>query len=63
MKNIDLKMESNELIIRINLSENFGQSRSGKTIIIASTEGNQNVGQCNGKPVYLGLNAYTFKDR
>ena len=34
-------------------------SASGKTLVIASTHGNQpTAAQVNGKPVIIGLNAY-----
>ena len=45
------------MIITIDTSKEFGPSASGKTIIIASTEGNQAV-SVNGKVVTLGLNVY-----
>ena len=41
MKNIEMKVEGEILTIRINLAEDFGASRTGKTRIIASTEGNK----------------------
>ena len=53
MKNVDMKMQGKKLVIEVDTSQDFGPSKSGKTIIIASTEGNQNV---NG--VTVGLNVY-----
>ncbi|NLI08850.1 MAG: hypothetical protein GX457_17460 [Thermotogaceae bacterium] len=54
MKNIETKVEGEILTIRINLAEDFGASRTGKTRIIASTEGNKPV---EGKPgIYVGVN-------
>ena len=56
MKNIEMKIEGDILTIRINLAENFGASRTGKTRIIASTEGNKPV---EGKPgIFVGVNCY-----
>ena len=59
MKNIEMKTEKNILTIRVDLSKSFGRSGSGKSIIIASTEGNQDV---PGTPavdgVKIGLNIY-----
>lgn len=43
MKNIDLKQEGKFLVIKVDLTKEFGPSSSGKTIIIASTEGNVSV--------------------
>ena len=37
-------------------------SSSGKTLIVASTGGNVQTGvEVNGKPVFVGLNAYIKK--
>lgn len=56
MKNIETKIEGDILKIKINLAKNFGASKTGKTQIIATTEGNQPV---EGKPgVYVGINCY-----
>jgi hypothetical protein len=54
MKNVEMKVEGKKLTIVVDLSKEFGPSSSGKTIIIASTEGNQPVGD----GAYLGLNVY-----
>jgi len=59
MKNVDLKLEGNILTIKVDISKEFGPSASGKTIIIASTEGNKSV---PGKEdVKIGLNIYKKK--
>ena len=57
MKNVEIKTEGSKMIITIDTSKEFGPSASGKTIIIASTEGNQAV-SVNSKVVTLGLNVY-----
>ena len=57
MKNIEMKVEGDQLIITVDLSKRFGKSSSGKSIIIASSEGNQSV---PGKEeIKIGLNVYT----
>lgn len=56
MKNVDVKVENDVLVIRISLKKEFGPSKSGKTIIVATTAGNQEVPGTNG--LRLGLNAY-----
>jgi len=57
MKNIKLDIAENKLTIEVDLTKNFGLSKSGKTTIIASSEGNQPIS--NGdEVVYLGLNIY-----
>lgn len=59
MKNVDMAIDGNILTIKVDLSKEFGPSTSGKTIIIASTEGNKAV---PGKEdVKIGLNAYKKK--
>ena len=59
MKNVDVKIEKQVLTLTIDLSQSQGPSKSGKTQIIASTEGNQVIGMFNNKPVIIGLNIYT----
>ncbi|MHC1745742.1 MAG: hypothetical protein AB9895_01205 [Negativicutes bacterium] len=57
MKNIEMKVEGDKLIITVDLSKRFGKSSSGKSIIVASSEGNQSV---PGKEeIKIGLNVYT----
>ena len=38
MKNVEITVEGNTLIFKIDLTKEFGPSSSGKNIIIASTE-------------------------
>jgi len=56
MKNVDMKVENNILTITVDLSKEFGPSASGKTIIIASTEGNVSIPEAEEKKI--GLNIY-----
>jgi len=56
MKNVEMKTEKNILTIRIDMSKTFGPSGSGKSIIIASTEGNADVPGAEG--VKIGVNVY-----
>lgn len=55
MKNIEMKVEGTTLTIKVDLSKEYGQSSSGKSIIIASTEGNVSVPEREEK---IGLNIY-----
>ena len=59
MKNIDMTVEGNTLILKVDLSKEFGPSSSGKTIIIASSEGNVSIPGAEEKKV--GLNVYRKK--
>lgn len=58
MQNVTTKIEGDKLFIEIDLTKEFGPSKSGKTIIIASTQGNQSV-TADGL-VKLGLNVYRY---
>jgi hypothetical protein len=56
-KNVETKVDKNKLIITVDLSKDFGLSKSGKNTTIATTEGNMSV---DGKPeIKFGLNVYT----
>jgi hypothetical protein len=57
MKNIEMSINDDVLTIKVDLSKTFGKSGSGKSTIIASTEGNISV---PGKEeIKIGLNVYT----
>ena len=58
MKNVEMTVDGAVLTIKIDLSKEFGPSASGKTIIIASTEGNITVPTREEK---IGLNVYRKK--
>ena len=56
MKNVEMKIENNILTITVDLTKEFGPSASGKTIIIATTEGNVSIP--NDEEKKIGLNIY-----
>lgn len=58
MKNVELTVEGTLLTIKVDLSKDFGPSSSGKTTIIASTEGNVSIPDREEK---IGLNIYKKK--
>ncbi|MDH4088530.1 MAG: hypothetical protein ACXWWI_09180 [Nitrospira sp.] len=58
MKNVEMSVEGSVLTIRVDLSKEFGPSSTGKTIIIASTEGNVTIPDRQEK---IGLNVYRKK--
>jgi hypothetical protein len=58
MKNVDITVEGTILTVKVDLSKEFGPSASGKTIIIASTEGNVTIPDREEK---IGLNVYRKK--
>lgn len=53
-----MSVAGNILTIKVDLSKEFGPSSSGKTIIVASTEGNVSV---PGRDEKVGLNVYRKK--
>ena len=58
MKNVQMSVAGNILTITVDLTKEFGPSSSGKTIIVASTEGNITVPEREEK---IGLNVYRKK--
>lgn len=58
MKNVELSVEGSMLTIKVDLSKEFGPSSSGKTIIVATTEGNVTIPERQEK---IGLNVYRKK--
>lgn len=57
MKNVDMKVEGHILTIKVDLSQDFGPSSSGKTIMIGSTLGNKAVSRTY-PDVRVGVNVY-----
>ena len=60
MKNVEMKVENNILTIQVDLTKELGPSSSGKTIIIASTEGNVPIP--GSEEAKIGLNVYKLKN-
>ena len=60
MKNVEMRVDlENILHITVDLNRNCGPSASGKTTIIATTKGNQEL---PGHPgIKVGLNVYKVK--
>ena len=56
MKNVKMTKKGNTLTVEIDLTQNFGPSRTGKTIIVASTEGNKKVPDT--EDIFIGVNVY-----
>jgi len=59
MKNIETSVDGDILTLKIDMSKDFGPSKSGKTIIIASSEGN--IAIPGSEEVKMGLNIYKSK--
>ena len=56
MKNVDMQVKDGKLIMTVDLAKQFGPSSTGRSIIIASTEGNVSVP--DRADVKVGLNIY-----
>ena len=51
---------SQKMIIEIDLTKDFGESKSGKTIGVASTRGNKKFQVDKMQDIHLGLNLYKY---
>jgi len=59
---MDVELKDNKLIIKIDIYEKPVLSSSGKTLVVASSHGNQVTSvTIDGKPVVVGVNAYIKK--
>jgi hypothetical protein len=61
MKNVQMTVSGNKLTIEVDLDQNFGPSSSGKSLTVASTEGNISVP--GREEVKIGLNIYKPRSR
>lgn len=62
---VEVKTEGKEtfIIITAKVPKSPAKSKSGKSLLLASTEGNLNTGlKIGGKDLIVGLNAYTKVD-
>ena len=58
---MNVEIKGNELVITIEM-QTPTPSASGKTLVIASSHGNQTTtAMVDGKPIIVGLNAYIRK--
>ena len=63
MENIKIELKGDILHIEIDLSKEFGESKSGKSIVVASTRGNKRIQDYEKKQIMLGLNCYIPKPK
>ena len=61
MKNVTMKVEGSKLVIEVDLSQDLGPSKSGKTVLIASSEGNVSIP--GREDVKIGLNVYRYPEK
>lgn len=57
---IRAEIKNGTLVVNIPINEKPEPSASGKTLVVASSHGNQTIANCmvDGKPLVIGLNAY-----
>lgn len=55
MKNVSMSVEGTVLTIKVDLAQKNGASKSGKSTVIATSEGNVTIPGTSAK---LGLNVY-----
>lgn len=56
MENVKMKLEKQKLVIEVDLSVKGAASKSGKSVVLATTSGNVEVPGSDG--VKIGLNIY-----
>lgn len=59
MKNVEMQIQGDILTVKVDLKKDFGPSASGKTIIIATSEGNVTVPE--HESIKIGINVYKKK--
>lgn len=58
--NVEYEVKGTVLTVTVDLGKDFGPSKSGKTIIIASTQGNVRLNG-SGEGATMGLNIYKHR--
>jgi hypothetical protein len=61
MKNVKISTDKKKLTIEVDLSKEFGESKSGKSTTIGTTEGNHKISVDGIGEVVVGLNVYKPK--
>jgi hypothetical protein len=57
----ELSKDGKTLTLKIDLTRTLGPSVSGKTMLIASTKGDQHITLPDGRTVTVGVNVYVKK--
>lgn len=60
MDNVQIEVRDNKAVITIDLSKDFGASKSGKTIVVATTRGNVPIP--GAENIRLGINCYKYSE-
>ena len=60
-KKLTAAIEGDYLVIKVPLNPTPVRSATGKTMVVASSHGNKETEvQVQGKPVFVGVNAYVY---
>ncbi len=63
MKNVEMTVKDDVLTITVDLAKDHGPSKSGKTIVVATTAGNVPVPVPGHENTRIGLNVYKYPAR
>ena len=56
---VEAKVDGRKLVLTVDLESTPHPSASGKTLVVASSHGNQaTTAMVDGKPIIVGVNAY-----
>jgi hypothetical protein len=61
MQNVQISTKANVITITIDTDLTLGDSKSGKTVLIATTGGNQAIALPDGRQIKLGVNCFQSK--
>ena len=61
MDNVVIEVKDNKAIITIDLNKEFGPSKSGKTIVVATTRGNVPIPEAEA--YRIGINCYKYPEK
>lgn len=61
MKNVDVSVDKKILTIKVDLTKEYGESNSGKTMVVASTEGPLKLS--SDPSIIVGLNVNRKKNQ
>ena len=61
MDNVQIEVQDNKAVITIDLTKDFGPSKSGKTIVVATTRGNVPIP--GSDTIKIGINCYKYPEK
>jgi uncharacterized OB-fold protein len=63
MKNVEIAVKGKIMTITVDLSKSQGPSKTGKTVIIATTEGGPSIAANGNGEIRVNLNVYKYPDK